>query len=120
MSGSRALKFPSLVRWESPKSAMLHFVTLRHAGLTLEIRKVCRKAAVDAFYGVFPMISSPLRPFLTSAAVLVIMLASLSSAQAFHGRFVAGRGFGGQGYAAGRTINRTPGSTTATRGVETA
>lgn len=66
------------------------------------------------------MISSPLRSFLTSAAVLVIMLASLSSAQAFHGRFVAGRGFGGQGYVAGRTVNRTPGSTTATRGVETA
>jgi hypothetical protein len=65
------------------------------------------------------MSSFPLRPFLTSATVLVVMLAGLSSAQAFHGRFVSGHGFAGRSYAAGRAISRTPGSTTATRGIET-
>lgn len=65
------------------------------------------------------MTSSPLRPFLMSASILVALFADLSSAQAFHGRFVSVQGFGGRGYVAGRTINRTPGSTTATRGVQT-
>jgi hypothetical protein len=62
--------------------------------------------------------TSSFRPVLTGAAVAAILFATLSPALAFHGRVVSVQGWRG-GFAAGRTINRTPGSTTATRGLQT-
>ena len=56
--------------------------------------------------------------FLFIAASL-FTLGNIQSAQAFHGRFLSVQGAHGRGFVAGRTVNRTPGSTTATRGVQT-
>jgi len=58
------------------------------------------------------------RPILTGAVAVMVLSTGLSPALAFHGRFVSVQGWRG-GFAAGRTINRVPGSTTATRGVQT-
>jgi len=52
-------------------------------------------------------------------AASLMLLSSIQSAEAFHGRFLSVQGAHGHGFVAGRTINRVPGSVTATRGVET-
>ena len=62
------------------------------------------------------MAKSPI--YLTSAAAAFLLLSNMQPALAFHGRFLSVQG-GRGGFVAGRTVNRTPGSTTVHRGVET-
>jgi hypothetical protein len=56
---------------------------------------------------------------LTVSLTALIALAVLTPAQAAHGRFVSVQGWRGHGYTAGRFVDRSPGSTTVTRGVQT-
>ena len=65
-----------------------------------------------------PNIPSQTLSVLAATAVLAV-LGSVQPALAFHGRFLSVQGARGHGFVAGRTINRAPGSTTATRGIQT-